>query len=378
MQESFATHTFATRFGTLKMQAQHPPTAHQEDHSDSWTMDIGTTEPIRCEIFATSFSPAGVIKIVTDQIRANSPHLASAGTDNIAWSQLSGSPYLRMSWGYTTTVQGHPVVGWLKVMAIKHDEVSVVCRHDEPGYEATFDRVMKSSLAGLDKAGSHPPAHTLISKYTSNQTDNLRGLRATQFYERDKGFRTVTTESFLLMRDPKGKDWDVMDVVHDSGSDLRHRVETIEIETMRNSQPQSRIQLWREPSQGDNVYHLEGSHKTEALSFKIKAPAIFRDEASFLQNLSEVADSNTPALLWTTILPDTNPKDFSQLAWEPGDVALTGTVRNLGNDEHSFTVEFDAQRRPIKLVWKDGLQLESLYDSRVPADPGNAASATLP
>lgn len=104
-------------------------------------VDVGSTTPIECYFYQTEISPGSTLKNISDrildnkevvgQVKEKQVHLFGAGA-------IGSSPYLFLSTLFTTAEGGITRTGNLKAMISIKDESSVLCVHNEVGFNQTF------------------------------------------------------------------------------------------------------------------------------------------------------------------------------------------------------------------------------------------------
>lgn len=131
---------------TGKVEAAAAPEVRAGEGLEVLTVPLGTQAPLVCEVYPDRLDLAGSIWGIAERIKAKLKLVAAAPTDFV---EVGGSPLAFANLAYQVQSERGPLVGVLKVAVLIHPSRSLLCQHDEPGYGASFARIVKGLAASL-------------------------------------------------------------------------------------------------------------------------------------------------------------------------------------------------------------------------------------
>ncbi|HZA50390.1 MAG TPA: hypothetical protein VE549_06595, partial [Myxococcaceae bacterium] len=135
-----------------KVEATTAPSFAKQEALNTLHIPIGTEMPVQCHIYGERIDAAGslgaVVRSVREALQIHSVRpveIAASGGHAVVFVELE----------YLASVDGKKVMGLLKLATLPRDDVSFLCMHDEPGYRATFRRVVKGFADALVTRTAH-------------------------------------------------------------------------------------------------------------------------------------------------------------------------------------------------------------------------------
>lgn len=117
------------------------------------TIDVGANSPIECFFYKTEISPASSIKTMSNAILSNEKivgKIAQKAVSMFGAGTIESSPFLLLNTSFRTDENK---VGNLKAMVALKDASSVICLHNDVGYNQTFSQRFVEIVSSL-KVGS--------------------------------------------------------------------------------------------------------------------------------------------------------------------------------------------------------------------------------
>jgi hypothetical protein len=96
---------------------------------------LGTQELVQCVLFGQRMNVADVLSTTLSEVYSR---FSTSDLERIDAGELGGEPYLAVDVLYRVDSGGRTGVGELKILAVSHHAVTLVCTHDEPGYRRAF------------------------------------------------------------------------------------------------------------------------------------------------------------------------------------------------------------------------------------------------
>ncbi len=136
--------------GGLKgaVEAKVPPSVEKGDQAETVTVDLGTAQPVRCTIVRSRLDAAAFVQRYVNGVK---DRVSVLSIRPVAVAVAASSPLLFAEIVYSTDSAEGKRLGHAQLGIHAHDARSIVCEHDEPGYEKTFQRVvtgLASTVAG--------------------------------------------------------------------------------------------------------------------------------------------------------------------------------------------------------------------------------------
>lgn len=133
------------------VEAAASPATKEGQDAEELTIPIGTEQAISCSALPKRVDAAGALWRVTESVKEKVTLLGVQLTDV---SEVNGSPLALALAVYEVSSGKGPMVGLLKLGVYVHDAHSLLCVHDEPGYQKTFARIVKGLAASLKGGGA--------------------------------------------------------------------------------------------------------------------------------------------------------------------------------------------------------------------------------
>jgi hypothetical protein len=128
------------------VEAAAPPQVTAAAGAEEIAVGLGTGQPLSCTVFGERIDAAATIYRVVESAREKVKVVLVRPLDVVA---VEGSPLVLAALLYQVQLEKGPVVGQLKIGVYAHPSRSLLCVHDEPGYVATFGRVVRGLAASL-------------------------------------------------------------------------------------------------------------------------------------------------------------------------------------------------------------------------------------
>jgi hypothetical protein len=139
--------TFQTPGGVGgNVEAVAPPRVTAAAGAEEVAIGLGTGQPLSCTVFAERIDAASTIFRVAESAREKVKVVLVRPLDVVG---VEGSPLVLAALLYQVQLEKGPVAGQLKIGVYAHPSRSLLCVHDEPGYVATFGRVVRGLAASL-------------------------------------------------------------------------------------------------------------------------------------------------------------------------------------------------------------------------------------
>lgn len=120
------------------------------------TFPVGGEQPIRCFIYPHAVPLAQTLRTFVVNVQARA---AEHRITDLDAGEMGGQPYLRVATRYR--LAGDPAEGAVKYLASRGARMTTLCLHDEPGYTATFERLV-GQLVGSLRLAEDPAAHPQV------------------------------------------------------------------------------------------------------------------------------------------------------------------------------------------------------------------------
>jgi hypothetical protein len=199
--QPLAARPFETRSGiTGKVEAAAAPTVSAGEGAEEVTIPIGTALPIACAIVPQRLDAATALWRVAEATKEKVKLVAAVPVDVV---EVGGSALVLAQLAYHVDGEKGPLLGVLKLAAYVHPSHSLLCQHDEPGYGASFARIVKGLAASLSGGAPDPRAKASFAELTVMRIGPLAVGFAEHVVTRLPG-GVVVTEQYGAQLLPRG------------------------------------------------------------------------------------------------------------------------------------------------------------------------------
>lgn len=201
-----------------KVEAKSVPEVKDTGDVEVLSIPLGTDQPVMCTIFANRIDAGGTTRRVADSL-AKTLEIVQAIPVEV--SEVGGNAILFTQIIYRTKTEKGLMGGVLQVAVQPHETHSLLCMHDEPGYSATFRRIVKglvSSLVSDDKDTRSEGRFAEIQAISIGSVPVGFSERV-MWTREDGGLTTLTWTAQLLPRSPT--EFVALDSVEREESDAR-------------------------------------------------------------------------------------------------------------------------------------------------------------
>ncbi len=298
------------------------PTTNEDEGLVRVTIPLGTSEPIHCFVYNKPLNLAQTMRMFVDHVAQSVEHHE---VDKIDAGEVGGVPFVAVHTSYVARPNAADAkpksMGQLKYFAARSESNTTVCMHDEPGYNATFDRVVKGLVATQKFSEGHgdPAAKLLVWRDVSvvRAGKTTVGVVEHRLYEGEAGYAYASSTSILLPAD----DGQVLasDEVDNQFSDTQGGIVEATYIKILNDSVAFNMGMHYEKGAG---YHIDGAHNGAAIDIRLAAASALPDFASQTAVLRHLfANANiAESAHWISFSPENPSKlvtvDFTKV---PGD-----------------------------------------------------------
>jgi hypothetical protein len=200
--QPLAVRPFETRSGIAgKVEAAAAPTASAGEGFEAVTIPIGTVQPIACTIVPERLDAATAVWRVAEAAKEKVKLVAAVPVDVV---EVRGSALVLAQLAYHAGGEKGPLLGVLKLAVYVHPSHSLLCQQDEPGYGASFARIVKGLAASLSGGTPDPREKASFAELTVMRIGPLAVGFAEHVVTRRPGGGVVAEqyEAQLLPRGP--------------------------------------------------------------------------------------------------------------------------------------------------------------------------------
>lgn len=251
-----------------KVEAKATPEVENAEDNEVLSIPIGTEQPVTCTIFATRIDAGGTTRRLVDSL-AKSLEIVQAFPVDV--SEVGGNAILFTQVVYRTKTEKGPMAGVLQVAVQPHETHSLLCVHDEPGYAATFRRIVKGLVGSLVSEAEDGRAQGRFAEVQAIRIGPVPvGFSERVMWAREDGGRTsLTWSAQLLPRSPS--EFVAIDTVEREESDARGLLIEATHVHVHNGEVESNFTVTR--GEDGKTFRYEGEKKGKKLqgSFKCQA-----------------------------------------------------------------------------------------------------------
>lgn len=347
--------------------------AGQEDRGEQLVIALGSEEPIHCTVSESRVDPAastaGLVAEVGKKLEIVSARPVEVATDG-------GLAILFTEVHYRQTTDKGALAGQLKIAVHPHGTHSLVCFHDEPGYSATFRRVVKGLAASLRSEREDDRASARFSELLVTEVAGLPvGYVERSIWEKEGGARfSLTYEAMILPRSPR--DLMAIDQFTAEGSDAAGLLTSARAVHAVNGELDLDVELT--PGDAPGTFAFKGTKAGKELAGTFTAREGLASELWFAQRLVAGPGASAPPrgkgkvkarpsseLAHATYAPSADPAGPTRVTYVrdprvPGRVTLTlGPSRVKGElDDAGLMKQAELPVGPavltMKRVWSRG------------------------
>jgi hypothetical protein len=251
---------------TGEVEAAGAPTLQAGEGLFVLSIPLGTGSPLTCFVYSQPVDAGGAIYRLVE-MAGQRTELQRVRTTDIRL--IGESPAVYAEAEYLVNLPRGKGAGLAKMMVYSHDQVPLVCTHDEPGYSESFKRVTSGLAASLVSSGGKPPASRYFEFHVIRVQGQPVGFERRVMRDAAGGGRLTEVESSLFF--PRSvRELSVQDSVSSELSDKDGKLVARDFARASNGEPD--IQMALKQVQG-REYHYEGTHLGKALNGSFTAPA---------------------------------------------------------------------------------------------------------
>lgn len=129
------------------------------DAKELLSIPLGSRAPIECEIYPSTVAPAALLGMTLDGLAPGAVPVALKPT-TLTLEKVT--PVALFELQYQVKQGPWRKAGQLKLGLLAHPDLTVLCHHDEPGYLATFGRVVRELGQSLKSESPLPSGETTV------------------------------------------------------------------------------------------------------------------------------------------------------------------------------------------------------------------------
>ncbi|QRK11401.1 hypothetical protein JQX13_15800 [Archangium violaceum] len=250
---------------TAEVEAEAAPTFQEQQGVLVLSVPLGTRSPMTCFVYSEPLDAGGAIYRLL-QMAGQRTDIQRARTTDVRL--IGDSPAVFAEALYLTDTPRGKAAGLAKMMVYTHDQVPLVCTHDEMGYSESFQRISSGLAGSLKSAAERPQAPRYFEFSVIRVEGHPVGFEKRVTRDASGGGRLTELEvSFLFPRSQK--EMTVQDTVSTELSDKDGRL--VARDHARATNGELDIQMSLEQVKG-REYHYEGKHNGRDLSGNFTAP----------------------------------------------------------------------------------------------------------
>ncbi|HYO71045.1 MAG TPA: hypothetical protein VEU33_33695 [Archangium sp.] len=327
---------------TGEVEAAGAPTLQQGEGLLVLSVPLGTGSPLTCFVYSQPVDAGGAIYRLVEMAGQRTA-LQRVRTTDIRL--IGESPAVYAEAQYLVDVPRGKAAGLAKMMVYAHDQVPLVCTHDEPGYSESFKRVTSGLAGSLESSGETPPAPRYFEFNVIRVQGHPVGFEKRVMRDAAGGGRLTEVESSLFFpRSPR--ELSVQDTASSELADKDGRL--VARDYARASNGALDIQMALKQVQG-REYHYEGTHLGKELHGDFTAPADLATEPGTARRVRErFLPGPDQELTLHYYMPAANPVAPVQQVLRKGAAGSRELTVEMGPLKATLTL--DAQGMGEKLV----------------------------
>jgi hypothetical protein len=259
-----------------KVEAKAKPDIKDGEEGEVLWIPIGTGQPVACTLFPERIDAGATSRRLADSL-AKSLDVVQAMPVEVA--EVAGNAILFTQIVYRTREEQRPLAGVLQVAVQPHQTHSFLCVHDEPGYAASFRRIVKGFAASLVSDDEDSRAGGRFAEIQAIRVGPLDvGFSERVVWAREDGGRTTFTwASQLLPRTPS--EFVAIDSVEREESDAQGLLIEATHVRVQNGEVESKFTVTR--GEDGKTFRYEGEKAGKKLKGTFKAEAGLATELWF-------------------------------------------------------------------------------------------------
>jgi hypothetical protein len=243
------------------IEAAAPPAVKAGEGVDIIDVPIGTTQPIQCVLHQQRLDGAALLFRVWKNLQ---PRFDVRPIRAIDVEVAGETPVLFSDLGLLTKDAGPKNAAHLKLAVAVHPRHTLMCQHDEPGYSATFRRIVTGFVASLTTSeGADLRTDARFAEIQIVRIGDLRVGYSEHLLRNRKGGGSIVV-SYTSLVVPRGTDLLAHDVVRMTAAGEDGKVLSQSSAKLENGEMTSDIQLTRDDGAG--AYRYEGTVSGKPLS----------------------------------------------------------------------------------------------------------------
>ena len=184
---------------TLEVEGTAPPEVQAVEGQQLVKVDLGTKGPMQCFVHAQPLDAAGAMAAVLGAAQKSVKFRGVAITDV---KMVEEQPVLFANADYLAEVNGNKAMGQLKMMVHVRGNSSLMCMHDEPGYQESFKRVALGAAATFAPTGWTKPGHHYVEIQVVHMGSATLGFSHHACTRTKSGTQCDSTDALLAARGP--------------------------------------------------------------------------------------------------------------------------------------------------------------------------------
>jgi hypothetical protein len=267
-------------FFTGEVEAAGTPTVQEQQGVIVISVPLGTRSPMTCFVYSQPLDAGDSIYRLV-QMAGQRTELQSVRITDIRL--IGDSPAVYAEARYLADTPQGKAAGLAKMMVHTHDQVPLVCSHDELGYSESFKRVTSGLAGSLQSAVGKPPAPRYFEFSLVRVEGHPMGFEKRVMRDAAGGSRLTEVESSLFFpRTPR--ELRVQDTVSSELADKDGKLVARDYARATNGEVD--IQMSLEQVQG-REYHYEGKHGGKEHKGNFTAPVDLATEPGTARLLRE-------------------------------------------------------------------------------------------
>ncbi len=339
---------------TGEVEASAAPSFQQQQGLLILSVPVGTRSPVTCFVYSEPLDAGGAIYRMLEMAGQHTDIQLARTTDV---RLVADTPTVYAEARYLVDTPRGKAAGLAKLMVHTHEQVPLVCSHDELGYSESFKRITSGLASSLKSAGETKPAPRYSEFHVIRVQGHPVGFEKRTVRDAAGGSKLTEVEmSLFFPRSPR--EMMVQDTVSTELSDKEGRL--VARDYARATNGELDIQMSLEQVKG-REYRYEGKHSGKDLN------------GTFTASQELVTDPGTARLLREQLVPG-KKKELTLQAYSPSAnpvAPLLQVWRKESPEGREVTVEtgpvkatltVDAQGMVEKAVMPVGNDLEMVQE----------------
>ncbi|PTL79747.1 hypothetical protein DAT35_33655 [Vitiosangium sp. GDMCC 1.1324] len=336
---------------TAEVEAAAAPTFQEQQGVLVLSVPIGTRSPLTCFVYQEPLDAGGAIYRLVQMAGQRTELQLVRPTD---MRLIGDSPAVYAEAQYLVDTPQGKAAGQVKMMVYTHEQVPLVCTHDELGYLESFKRMTSGLASSLKSAADKPQAARYSEFSVMRVKGHPVGFEKRVVRDAAGGSRLTEVEtSFFFPR--SAQELMVQDIVSTELADKDGKL--VARDYARATNGELDIQMSLEQVKG-REYHYEGKHSGKELSGNFTAPEDLASEPGIARVVREqLLPGKKKELTIQIYSPSASPTaPLAQvLRKEAGEREVSAEV---GSIKASLTVDARGLVEKLVMPLKDDLRVE--------------------